>query len=142
MFDPMQHRLRRIRNRITVGSIREVTEAEPCDSELPVQQAKRLDALPKELERRVVPNLVERNLRERTPFVGSGLKYVAKVVLDLLNGGGGRVTRDDLPLREIKATQVVDAEDVVRVGVRKEDGIDARQPVPERLESEIGGGID
>ena len=53
-----------------------------------------------------------------------------------------RHDRDRRPLHVVEAADVVDAEDVVGVRVREEDGVDAADVVRERLGAQIGGRVD
>ena len=53
-----------------------------------------------------------------------------------------RVARDRTALQRVEAAHIVEAEDVVRVRVREEDRVDARDPVRKRLLAQVGRGVD
>ena len=90
---------------------------------------------------------------------GSGIKYVSgeagaagfggRLVEDVLKsaadgdeGFGGGVDGDIVFLHEVEGANIVEAEDVVGVGVGVEDGVEAVDLVAEGLIAEIGRGVN
>src|SRR5436853_187635 len=53
-----------------------------------------------------------------------------------------RIARDGPALQRVEAAQIVEAEDVIRMRVREEYGVDARNAVRQRLLPEINRRID
>ena len=76
------------------------------------------------------------------PCAGCGVEDVAEHPPQI--GERPQIAEDGMarPLHEVVAPHLVEAEDVIRVAVREEDGIDAADVVRERLRAKIGGRID
>ncbi len=73
---------------------------------------------------------------------GDGIEHIRKDAAEGVEGVGGSVDGDAGALEDVEGADVVEAEDVIGVGVGEEDGVDAADVVAEDLGAEVGGGVD
>lgn len=82
-------------------------------------------------------------IKERSiagPFVF--LEDVTESLEQDIEGGAGGKTGDYLFMKEVEAAQVINAVDMIGVGMGEEYGVDPVDIVAERLAAQVGGGID
>lgn len=66
---------------------------------------------------------------------------IGKAGLEGLEGSRGGEAGDDLPVDEVKSAQIVDAVDMVGVGMGEQDRVDVGYPFAQGLTPQIGGGV-
>jgi DNA repair protein RecN (Recombination protein N) len=74
-------------------------------------------------------------------LVGS-VEGVMENAREVREGGRGCMDGHRLVFDFAKAAQIVEAQDVVCVGVREDDGVNAHDLFPQTLEAQVGGGVD
>src|SRR5438270_11597542 len=130
---------RLLRDDAEIGEIGGGAEAVTINLRLAVHQPHRLKARTKELQGAV--DLAQLHLRQRG-VVGVGIKDVTKNRLDVLQRGFVSVERKFLRAAKTQGPDIVESHDVVGVGVRIDDRIEAAHTGAQRLLAEVGSGVN
>ena len=135
-----QQRPRGVGNRVAVGQVGERPDAEPEHRQRPVQQRDRDDR--RAAEREGAGQLVQVEPRQASARRGGRVEDVVERLPHPGQGARGAVAGYRAPLAEVVDPHVVEPEHVVGVGVREEDGVDARKLETERLRAQVRRRVD
>ena len=105
-----------------------------------MRQRNRLEAQAENIERRFVDQ-VHVQLRHVSLALAI-VEHVSENPFDDGEGGTRSVDRDAAALMVVERADVVEAEDVIGVPVRVNDGVQTRDAGPQHLGAEIGRGVD
>jgi hypothetical protein len=135
----LQQRKTRFRNLAHIGQVGHAVYAESQDGQIAMQRRDGNDLQTFYLERPVNEARVEPG---NAPVWIVAVKDVLEGALDVFHAPGVSINRNRLLLPEVKDTHVIKPQDVVSVGVRKEDGVQAVQALTQSLRPEIRRSIN
>src|SRR5579863_9950384 len=130
---------RRVRDGAEIGDVGRLAETEAENRQVAVQDGKRRPATAKEIERPVDDVRIELG----DPSVRIRLvENVLEDTPDVLHRRAVSVNGNRLALAKVEDANVIQTQQVIGVGVRKNDGVEPRHALAQRLLAEVGRRVD